>query len=297
MGPMKKYQSSVAPSLLISAVSLLVGCAAMPPPISMTGPGVASVESKVNSSSGARPTPAPASTPAPAFASAATQQLPDRSANQEAAAGPLKPQTPILQTQRYENLIDRIGAGFSIPELDSPLVKQHERWITRNPEYLNRVFERGGKYLFHIVEELEARNMPTELALLPIVESAFNPQALSKAKAAGLWQFIPSTGRVFELEQNWWLDQRRDVIESTRAALDYLQKLHDLQDNDWFLALASYNWGEGAVLRARKRNAAQKKTNWISSSQDAQRNRTLRSKANRPAKYPCEARRVRCLAA
>ena len=259
MVPMKKYQSTVAPSLLISAVSLLVGCAAMPPPISMTGPGVASVESKVNSSSGARPTPAPASTPAPAFASAATQQLPDRSANQESAAGPLKPQTPILQTQRYENLIDRIGAGFSIPELDSPLVKQHERWITRNPEYLNRVFERGGKYLFHIVEELEARNMPTELALLPIVESAFNPQALSKAKAAGLWQFIPSTGRVFELEQNWWLDQRRDVIESTRAALDYLQKLHDLQDNDWFLALASYNWGEGAVLRARKRNAAQKK--------------------------------------
>ena len=174
---MKKYQSTLAPSLLISAVSLLVGCAAMPPPISMTGPGVASVESKVNLSSGARPTPAPASTPAPAV----TQQLPDRFANQGAAAGPLKPEALILQTQRYENLIDRIGAGFSIPELDSPLVKQHERWITRNPEYLNRVFERGGKYLFHIVEELEARNMPTELALLPIVESAFNPQALSKA--------------------------------------------------------------------------------------------------------------------
>lgn len=166
---------------------------------------------------------------------------------------------PILQTQRFDNLIARITSGFAMPELDSPLVAQHERWITRNPEYLNRVFERGGKYLYHIVEELESRNMPTELALLPIVESAFNPQALSKAKAAGLWQFIPSTGRIYDLEQNWWTDQRRDVIESTRAALDYLQRLYELQGNDWFLALASYNWGEGAVMRARKRNEAAKK--------------------------------------
>ena len=163
---------------------------------------------------------------------------------------------PIMQTRRYDNLIERIQAGFAMPELESPLVAQHERWILRNPEYLTRVFDRGDKYLFHIVEEIEARNMPTELALLPIVESAFNPQALSKAKAAGLWQFIPSTGRVFDLDQNWWTDQRRDVIDSTRAALDYLQKLHDLQGGDWFLALASYNWGEGAVLRARKRNSA-----------------------------------------
>lgn len=161
-----------------------------------------------------------------------------------------------MQTRRYDNLIERIQAGFAMPELVSPLVAQHERWILRNPEYLTRVFDRGDKYLFHIVEEIEARNMPTELALLPIVESAFNPQALSRAKAAGLWQFIPSTGRVFDLDQNWWTDQRRDVIDSTRAALDYLQKLHDLQGGDWFLALASYNWGEGAVLRARKRNDA-----------------------------------------
>lgn len=172
---------------------------------------------------------------------------------------------PILQTPRFDNLIARITAGFAMPELDLPLVEQHERWITRNPEYLNRVFERGGKYLYHIVEELESRNLPTELALLPIVESAFNPQALSKAKAAGLWQFIPSTGRIYDLEQNWWMDERRDVIESTRAALDYLQRLYELQGNDWFLALASYNWGEGAVMRARKRNeAAQKPTDYAS---------------------------------
>lgn len=166
----------------------------------------------------------------------------------------------ILSTPKHEDLIDRIRAGFTIPELNSPLVSQHERWIQRNPEYLARVFDRGGKYLHHIVEELEARNMPTELALLPIVESAFNPQALSKAKAAGLWQFIPSTGRIFDLEQNWWHDQRRDVLESTRAALDYLEKLYDLQGQDWFLALASYNWGEGAVMRARKRNQAKNRS-------------------------------------
>lgn len=182
-----------------------------------------------------------------------------------AAQSPSRPVAPALQTPRYDNLIDRITAGFAMPELNSPLVATHERWIARNPEYLNRVFERGGKYLHHIVEELEARNMPTELALLPIVESAFNPQALSRAKAAGLWQFIPSTGRAFDLKQDWWLDQRRDVIESTRAALDYLQKIYELQDNDWFLALASYNWGEGAVLRARKRNEAQRKpTDYLS---------------------------------
>lgn len=166
---------------------------------------------------------------------------------------------PILQTQRFDDLIDRIRSGFQMPELDTPLVAQHERWILRNPEYLNRVFDRGGKYLHHIVEELEARKMPAELALLPIVESAFNPQALSTAKAAGLWQFIPSTGRIYDLEQNWWLDQRRDVIESTRAALDYLEKLYKFQGDDWFLALASYNWGEGSVMRARKRNEARGK--------------------------------------
>lgn len=173
---------------------------------------------------------------------------------------PAKAAELILSTPKFEDLIDRIRSGFAIPELDSPLVTQHERWIQRNPEYLARVFDRGGKYLHHIVEELEARNMPTELALLPIVESAFNPQALSKAKAAGLWQFIPSTGRIFDLEQNWWHDQRRDVLESTRAALDYLGKLYELQGQDWFLALASYNWGEGAVMRARKRNQAKNRS-------------------------------------
>jgi membrane-bound lytic murein transglycosylase D len=152
-----------------------------------------------------------------------------------------------------------------MPELPSKLVSRHTKRFVSNPEFLERVFDRGGRYLHHIVEEIEARGLPTELALLPIVESAFNPQATSHAKAAGLWQFIPSTGRVFNLSQNWWMDERRDVIESTRAALEYLEKIYELQGNDWFLALASYNWGEGAVSRAVRRNkAAGKPTDYLS---------------------------------
>ncbi len=164
-----------------------------------------------------------------------------------------------------KNLMVRVQRGFGMPELPSSLVDSHIRRFLNKPEYLERVFERGGRYLHHIVEEVEARGLPTELALLPIVESAFNPQATSSAKAAGLWQFIPSTGRAFNLSQSWWQDERRDIIESTRAALDYLQKIYALQGDDWFLALASYNWGEGAVSRAIKRNKARKKpTDYLS---------------------------------
>jgi len=152
------------------------------------------------------------------------------------------------------SLWDRIRAGFAMPPLASPLVARKERFYLQRPDYLQRMFSRGSRYLFHIVEEIEKRGLPTELALLPFVESAMNPTALSHAQAAGLWQFIPSTGRAYNLQQDWWVDNRRDVVKSTEAALDYLQKIYAMHGNDWFLALASYNWGEGAVARAVRLN-------------------------------------------
>jgi len=142
-----------------------------------------------------------------------------------------------------------------MPDLDNDLVRNREQWYASRPDYILRMTERSRPYLFHIVEEIERRRMPTELALLPFIESAFNPQAVSSAKAAGMWQFMPATGKYFDLKQNLFRDERRDVLESTRAALDYLQKLYDMFD-DWHLALAAYNWGEGSVTRALARNKA-----------------------------------------
>ncbi len=151
------------------------------------------------------------------------------------------------------DLWDRIRRGLAMPDLDDDLVRQHEQWYSSRPDYIQRMTERSRKYLFHIVEELERRGMPSELALLPYIESAFNPQAVSSARAAGMWQFMPATGTDFDLRQNMFRDDRRDVLASTRAALDYLQLLHGMF-KDWHLALAAYNWGQGNVARAIARN-------------------------------------------
>ena len=143
--------------------------------------------------------------------------------------------------------------GFAMTDLDSDLVRRWEQWYSTRPDYVQRMTERGGRYLFHVVEEVHKRGLPMELALLPFIESAFNPQALSVASASGMWQFMPATGRQFELKQNLFRDDRRDVLASTRAALDYLQMLHRMF-GDWQLALAAYNWGQGNVQRAIERN-------------------------------------------
>lgn len=153
----------------------------------------------------------------------------------------------------YADLWDRMVAGYALPPLDSDHVGIFERWFANNPEYMSRMMDRAQLYLYYIVEEVEKRGMPREIALLPAIESAYKPHAYSRARAVGLWQFIPSTGRLYGLKMNWWYDGRRDVIASTQAALDYLQKLHD-DFGDWHLAIAAYNCGEGNVQKAIRRN-------------------------------------------
>jgi len=163
---------------------------------------------------------------------------------------------PLIDlTVPAEDLWQRIRQGFGMQDLHDPLVADRQSWYLNRPDMLRRIFERGQRYLHHIVEELEKRGMPTELALLPMVESAYNPKAVSSARAMGIWQFIPSTGKNYDLDQNWWVDERRDIIASTNAALTYLRTIYDMH-GDWHLALASYNWGEHAVARAIAKNQA-----------------------------------------
>lgn len=152
-----------------------------------------------------------------------------------------------------QDLRQRIIEGYNIPEFDSIYTKKHEAWYASRPDYVKRMISRSQRYLYHIVVEVEKRGMPSEIALLPMVESAFNPQANSSAKASGIWQFMPATGRNFGLKQNWWIDNRRNVTAATNAALTYLQKLHAMFGT-WDLALAAYNAGEGTVQKAIDKN-------------------------------------------
>lgn len=195
--------------------------------------------------------PLPAAGTAPEDAASA----PGSDASAPLAMDPLRPDVRIDldDNKAHADLWARVRRGFSIPDLDDRLVHQQEQWYASRPDYVQRMTERGSRYLYHIVEEVERRGMPTELALLPFIESAFDPQAMSSAKASGMWQFMPATGRHFALTQNVFRDDRRDVLASTQAALDYLTRLHDMF-GDWHLALAAYNWGEGNVARAIARN-------------------------------------------
>ncbi len=156
----------------------------------------------------------------------------------------------------YDDLFDRMRAGFAFDEVQEPAIDVQLAWFEHNPDYLERVFQRAQRYMYHIITEVEARGMPLEFALLPVVESAYEPFAYSRSRAAGLWQFIPDTGARFGLKRNWWFDGRRDVVESTRAALDYLQALHDQFNGDWLLAIAAYNVGENSVQREMDFNRA-----------------------------------------
>jgi membrane-bound lytic murein transglycosylase D len=202
-------------------------------------------------------------TPAPSAPPSVAEQ-PQPAARSEPAiiaplATPMKrlPAMPAFDFEplppQADDLWERIRKGFAIADVDDPYVAKWEQWYSERPDYVERMIDRSRRYLYYIVVEVESRGMPLEIALLPMVESAYNPVALSTSRASGIWQFIPSTGKHFGLSQNFWFDSRRDVIAATDRALDYLQQLY-AQFGDWQLALAAYNWGEGNVQRAIDRN-------------------------------------------
>jgi membrane-bound lytic murein transglycosylase D len=246
---LKAYRYGAA----ILSLLLLVGCAhqsARNPDVGKAGTAVPALAESV--------------TPAPEAA-----QDPTVNATGEAIAGPVAasadssaiadadlpgPPTDSLVTAKPGDLFDRLRSGFLIQDVDQPAVDSELNWFANHPDYLERTFSRSELWLYYIVGQLEQRNMPRELALLPVIESAFEPYAYSRARASGLWQFISDTGRRFGLKQDWWYDGRRDPVAATRAALDYLQELHDEFNGDWLLAIAAYNCGELAVSRAIERN-------------------------------------------
>lgn len=228
------WQLSMWPVL---AAGLLAGCAAPTPDGKATAPDAAPAAATATG---------PVQAPAPFVPQGPLSAV---------EAGELK-YRQIASLTAPKDIWERIRRRFALPDLDTELVRDREQWYASRPDYIQRMTSRSEMYLFHIVEEIERRELPMELALLPFIESAFNPQAVSSARAAGMWQFMPATGQSFDLKQNMFRDDRRDVLASTRAALDYLEQLY-ARFGDWQLALAAYNWGQGNVGRAITRNQNQ----------------------------------------
>jgi membrane-bound lytic murein transglycosylase D len=231
----------------------LAGCASVPP-APTPGPRVESPPAVAASpATPVIPAPVPVDVaPAPVPVSPAAEA---EIAAAEAVAPPAPPEPPA----EPRDLLDRVRKGLTLTAIDNARISTEADWFARNPQYIERVFTRAAPYLQYIVNQVEARGLPLELALLPIIESAFQPYAYSRARADGLWQFIPTTGGRFGLKQDWWYDGRRDVVAATRGALDYLTYLHEMFDGNWLHAIAAYNCGEGNVSKAIKRNLAAKK--------------------------------------
>jgi membrane-bound lytic murein transglycosylase D len=247
--------------MLLLPLVLLAGCAHQParaPVVPVAIPVLAAIDTPAPSSTADNPVPRdlPAADPgpaAPAADPAAASVMPDSAARIDSADLPGPPADSLVIIKQPE-LFARLRGGFQLDDVNEPAVASQLNWFANHPDFLERTWGRAGLWLYYIVGQLEQRKMPAELALLPVIESAFEPYAYSRARAAGLWQFISDTGRRFGLKQDWWYDGRRDPIEATRAALDYLQALHDEFDGDWLLAVAAYNCGELTVSRAIERN-------------------------------------------
>ena len=234
---------------LLGCASLMFGCVTLPQstPLAPPAPAPAVTVEHVQ-------TPEPATPPLPAWLTADRRPLPPPLALND-ARGPASSRIQRgVEPLAQRSLWNRLRAGLALPDSESPRVQRELDWYVGHPDYLQRVVDRARPYLHFIVAEVEARGLPADLALLPVVESAFNVFAYSPGRAAGVWQFIPATGRRYGLQQNWWYDGRRDVYAATHAALDYLQALHARFDGDWLHALGAYNAGSGNIARAIKRN-------------------------------------------
>jgi membrane-bound lytic murein transglycosylase D len=246
--------------LVLLPLGLLAGCAHQPTPRAASQAAPIPITPLV-------PDTTPAPDLAPTDAAPANDARPDAAPHAAGAAAPSTPSSPAIDaadlpgppadsiiTVRQADLWDRLRGGFQLEDVNEPAVAAQLNWFANHPDFLERTFGRAELWMYYIVGQLEQRNLPRELALLPVIESAFEPYAYSSARASGLWQFISDTGRRFGLKQDWWYDGRRDPIEATRAALDYLQALHDEFNGDWLLAIAAYNCGELAVERAIDKN-------------------------------------------